>query len=562
MEALVVRHLTYLGAQSKPGESLRIARDGHGLEIAAEWAGLDEPTAQAAYGLMAIHGRAQASGPQRLAVDYVTTATGVIATQGVLAALLSGMRGRPIAAVGTGVANAALLTISQYLAAASASDPDYLEPLASNGTPPPFESADGTLLELETLDPQPWADFWTFLGLTPAVIARAWKAFVLRYATATASLPAELHQATRMLAFEQLRQAAERAGVTIQPVRTFGQRLADVEGQCQQLGRPWTISPRPGRRTSPSQAMDSAEPLSGLLVVETGRRIQGPMAGHILQLLGAEVVRIEPLGGDPLRGMPPMVGDCSARFLALNRNKRVVEADLRAASGRATVRELARDAAVFLHNLAPGKAAQMSLDAPDLWKINPGLVYAYASGWGEERGGSPPPGTDFIAQAYSGLAHNVRPAGQRPAGSLMTILDVLGGLIAAEGVVAALVNRYRTGRGQQVDSSLLSAAGVLQAPIAESAAAHQPVWGMWDAPVPTADGHVMIAAGSRPPQSLSPTDLASQRTVDALASLRSAGMCAVAVCQDPAALVTDPAVSPLVEFDGCAFVRPPWRFVR
>jgi crotonobetainyl-CoA:carnitine CoA-transferase CaiB-like acyl-CoA transferase len=255
-----------------------------------------------------------------------------------------------------------------------------------------------------------------------------------------------------------------------------------------------------------------------------------------------------------------MVGDCSARFLALNHGKRVVEADLRTASGRETVRDLARNADVFLHNLAPGKAARMGLDDEDLLKINQGLVYAYASGWGEERGCNPPPGTDFVAQAYSGLAHNVRPAGQRPAGSLMTLLDVLGGLIAAEGIVAALLNRHRTGRGQRISSSLLSAAGVLQAPIAESAAAPQPVWGGWDTPVPTADGHVMVAAGSRAPRSLSPRDLVSQTTAEALATLHSAGLCAVAVCADLAALATDPAVSQFVELDGCALVRPPWRF--
>jgi crotonobetainyl-CoA:carnitine CoA-transferase CaiB-like acyl-CoA transferase len=205
VEALVLQHLVHLGAQPKSGDGLRVAYDDQKLDIAVDWAGLDEPTAQAAYGLMAVHGRAQGGGPQRIAVDYVTTVAGVIATQGALAALLSGLRGRPIAAIGTAVANAAMVAVSQYLAAASTDDPEYVEPLAHHGTPPPFESSDGIVFELEALDPQPWADLWTVLGVAPGVIARAWKAFVLRYATATASLPAELHQATRVLPFERLR---------------------------------------------------------------------------------------------------------------------------------------------------------------------------------------------------------------------------------------------------------------------------------------------------------------------------------------------------------------------
>ena len=69
-------------------------------------------------------------------------------------------------------------------------------------------------------------------------------------------------------------------------------------------------------------------------MVEAGRRIQGPLAAHVLGLLGARINRVEPAGGDPLRGMPPMVGDCSARFLALNRGKQVVEANLRTAASR------------------------------------------------------------------------------------------------------------------------------------------------------------------------------------------------------------------------------------
>ena len=238
------------------------------------------------------------------------------------------------------------------------------------------------------------------------------------------------------------------------------------------FGAPWRFTP-----TAPAEPLAAMPagglPLHGLRVVEAGRRIQGPLAGHVLRLLGAEVVRVEPAGGDPLRGMPPMVGDCSARFLALNRGKRIVEVDLRSAAGRATVRDLVDTADVFLHNWAPGKAAELGLDSGDFVARNPRLVYAYASGWGDARGPDAPPGTDFIAQAYAGLGEQLRPTGQPPAGSLMTLLDVLGGLVCAEGVLAALVARQRQRRGQRVETSLLSAAGVLQGPLP----VQRPTWG-------------------------------------------------------------------------------------
>ena len=121
-------------------------------------------------------------------------------------------------------------------------------------------------------------------------------------------------------------------------------------------------------------------PLSGLTVIESCRRIQGPLAGHLLALLGAEVIRIEPPGGDPLRGMPPIADDCSARFDALNRFKTIREVDIKSLAGQAEVKEMVQHADVFLHNWAPGKAVLLNLDHEDLAATNPSLIYAYA-GW-------------------------------------------------------------------------------------------------------------------------------------------------------------------------------------
>ncbi|MFD0393728.1 CoA transferase [Streptomyces nogalater] len=107
----------------------------------------------------------------------------------------------------------------------------------------------------------------------------------------------------------------------------------------------------------------------------------GPLAGHVLGMLGARVVRVEPRAATRSAARSH-AGDCSARFLALNEGKSVVEADLKTAAGRRTVRDLAREADVFLHNWAPGKAEVFGLDAGTLCAANPALVYAHASGWG------------------------------------------------------------------------------------------------------------------------------------------------------------------------------------
>jgi crotonobetainyl-CoA:carnitine CoA-transferase CaiB-like acyl-CoA transferase len=231
--------------------------------------------------------------------------------------------------------------------------------------------------------------------------------------------------------------------------------------------------------------------------------VQGPLAGHALRLLGATVTRVEPPGGDPLRGVPPMAGECSARYRALNRGKHVAELDLGTSAGRRELRHLVAGADVFVHNWAPGRAERWELDAPQLAAANPRLVYAWASGWGDALGRRPPIGTDYLVQAYSGLAWS--------APSLMTVTDVLGGLVCAQGVVAGLLAAARTGRGQRVDSSLLSAAGILLSPPASPP----------------------VRAGSEPTG---------------------------AVCDDLARLAADPRFAMALEHDGCTFVRSPWRF--
>jgi crotonobetainyl-CoA:carnitine CoA-transferase CaiB-like acyl-CoA transferase len=202
----------------------------------------------------------------------------------------------------------------------------------------------------------------------------------------------------------------------------------------------------------------------------------------------------------------------SARFAALNRGKGVLEADLRSAQGRSAVQELVRGSDVLLHSLAPAKVAGLGLDAATVAALRPGLVYAQASG------GGPGLSTDYPVQAHSGLAALLAPDGLPPRPTLLTVCDVLGGLVCAAGTVAALEARERTGRAQHVESSLLSAARLL------CGAANQ------------AGG----AAG--------------------MGGMGDGG--GVAVCTDLAVLARDPRVVAALEFgaDGCAFVRAPWEF--
>ncbi|MGH3766320.1 MAG: CoA transferase [Pseudonocardiaceae bacterium] len=588
--AVALDHLRMLGCAftGSPGSQTCVADAGqlrlslpevgrHPLHVdcAIGWAGPvdalleDEAAVEAACGIMHVHGR-KSGIPEPLGVDYACVTAGVLAAQGVLAALVGRLRGLDLRRVTTSVAQAALLSVMQYLAAATAADGGS-EPMRPGG--PPFTSGDGVRFEIEVFDAAGWQRFWALLDADGTAARRGWQPFQLRYATATCPLPDELQQAVGRCRFAALVAAADAAGVSIL-------RLRDV-AECGAEPAPWRIAPLPGDTPAAALARPPATaqlPLEGLVVVEAGRRLQGPLAGHILGLLGARVVRIEPPGGDLLRGMPPMAGDCSARFLALNRGKDVVEIDPKSPAGRRAVQELVAGADVFVHNWAPGKATQLKLDAGHLAAVRPGLVYAYASGWGNAFGAAPPLGTDFMVQAHSGLAALVRPYDEPPAPSLMTLTDVLGGLICAQGVLAGLLARIRTGAGQRVDSSLLSAAMVLQQPVLQQPCAGRPAWTPLDRPLATADGYVVLPTRTRlQPDRVAAAcgagsgfDTSSFDTVAAyfrqepsstwVERLRAAELGCVPVCTDLATLATDPRFALALQPDICTFTRPPWEF--
>jgi crotonobetainyl-CoA:carnitine CoA-transferase CaiB-like acyl-CoA transferase len=571
-------------------------RDTAAVTCAIDWAGpldlalSEERAVQAACGLMHVHGRATGE-PVPLAVDYASTVAGVLAAQGATAALLARARGAYVGAVRTSVAHGALIAVAQYLAAATAGAPnssgdrgraeqgrgELRDLLRGSGgeapggrewagaagakTPtgtPHLVSADGIPIELEALDAEPWIGFWRRIGAPPEAVRNGWRPFQARFGTAVNPLPPALAEAVHRTPYPELHAAATASGASLLAVREHPEPPTTVPL--------WTLTPLPGGDPATPTTSHPTPPLTGLRIVESTRRVQGPLAGHLLHLLGAEVIRVEPPGGDPMRGIPPMADGCSARFAALNAGKTVVECDLTTAAGRAEVRELVRGADVFLHNWAPGKAAQLRLDADDLCRVRPGLVYAWASGWGDALGPRPPLGTDYLVQAHSGLAAALRPADEPPAPSLMTLTDVLGGLLCAQAVLAALLERARTGEGRRADSSLYSAS--LLVPRGE----RRVRWGPYDRPLATGDGHLWLDPGARAhPERVaralgagpSADPAARARTLpgaDLLPMLTRYGVTATPVCTDLAALARDPRLAPALGTGAHAFPRAPWEF--
>ncbi|MGY1771296.1 CaiB/BaiF CoA transferase family protein [Blastococcus sp. SYSU D00813] len=204
-------------------------------------------------------------------------------------------------------------------------------------------------------------------------------------------------------------------------------------------------------------------PLSGLLVADFSRILAGPYATMLLADLGAEVVKVEGPGGDDTRTWAPPVrqtagGDVATYYLGVNRNKRSVVLDLKDPGDAEAARELARRADVLVENFKPGGLARFGLDYASVSETNPALVYASISGFGSGPGGRSLPGYDLIVQAISGLMSLTGDPGGDPYRAGVAVFDVMAGLHATIGVLAALEQRHVTGRGQHVEVNLLSSA--------------------------------------------------------------------------------------------------------
>jgi crotonobetainyl-CoA:carnitine CoA-transferase CaiB-like acyl-CoA transferase len=192
--------------------------------------------------------------------------------------------------------------------------------------------------------------------------------------------------------------------------------------------------------------------LAGLTVLEIASYVSGPFAGMLLSDLGADVIKIEPPEGDPFRGWGK--DDYSATFGSLNRNKKSVVLDLKNDEGRRTLRQLVARADVLVENFRPGTMDRMTLGYEDLRALNDRLIYCSISGFGAKGPYRDYPGYDTIGQAMGGLLSLLtEKSSPRPMG--ISLSDHLTGIFACYGILAAVVARQRTGRGQRVETSLL-----------------------------------------------------------------------------------------------------------
>lgn len=208
--------------------------------------------------------------------------------------------------------------------------------------------------------------------------------------------------------------------------------------------------------------MTNRGPLAGTLVLDLSRALAGPHAAMMLGDLGARVIKVESPGrGDDSRTWgPPFVGDESTDatyYLACNRNKESVELDLKTASGAETLRSLIRRADVLVENFRPGVLDRLGFPPPVLEELNPRLVVLSISGFGSDGPEADRPGYDLIAQGESGLMSLTGPDPDHPTRVGVPIGDLLAGIYGAFGVVSALHERDRTGRGTVVRTSLLAA---------------------------------------------------------------------------------------------------------
>ncbi|MEV1064881.1 CoA transferase [Streptomyces sp. NPDC050263] len=249
----------------------------------------------------------------------------------------------------------------------------------------------------------------------------------------------------------------------------------------------------------------TAGALDGLLIADFSRILAGPYATMLLADLGAEVIKVEsPSGDDTRTWMPPVRDGVSTYYLGVNRNKRSLALDLKNAEDLRLAQELVSRADIMIENFKPGGLARFGLDYDTVRTDNPGLIYTSISGFGTA-GGASLPGYDLLVQAASGLMSLTGDADGPPYRAGISVFDVMTGMHAAIGILAALNHRNATGAGQHVEVNLLSSAlsGLVNhtsAHVAGEVVPHR----MGNAhpslfpyePLPTADKDLIVIAGN------------------------------------------------------------------
>ncbi|WP_366655451.1 CaiB/BaiF CoA-transferase family protein [Fodinicurvata sp. EGI_FJ10296] len=260
--------------------------------------------------------------------------------------------------------------------------------------------------------------------------------------------------------------------------------------------------------------MISAGALDGVKILDLTRILAGPTATQLLGDLGADVVKIENPGkGDDTRSWgPPFVPDAdgndtpeSAYYLCANRNKRSVAVDLATPEGVETIRALARESDVLVENFKVGGLKKYGLDYDTLSALNPGLVYCSITGFGQDGPRASQPGYDFLAQAMGGIMSLTGDPEGEPTKVGVGIADVMCGMYATVGILAALRHRERTGEGQHIDVALFDCqlAWLINEGTNSFLSGQDPARRGNQHPnivpyaaFPTADGHVVLTVGN------------------------------------------------------------------
>jgi crotonobetainyl-CoA:carnitine CoA-transferase CaiB-like acyl-CoA transferase len=202
-------------------------------------------------------------------------------------------------------------------------------------------------------------------------------------------------------------------------------------------------------------------PLAGVRVLDVSQVMAGPFASMLLGDLGADVIKIEPpKGGDQTRGAMgfKLKGNDSMGFLNLNRNKRSVALNLKSEAGRELMLRLVKDADILVENYRPGVMKRLGLSYEACREVNPGIVYASISGFGQSGPWARRPGFDLMAQAMSGVMSVTGYPGGPPVKAGVPVADIGCALFATYAMLAAYIGKQATGEGQYIDASLIDSA--------------------------------------------------------------------------------------------------------
>jgi len=196
-------------------------------------------------------------------------------------------------------------------------------------------------------------------------------------------------------------------------------------------------------------------PLDGVRVIELGQLLAGPFTGTLLAYFGADVVKVEPPGGDPIRGWRKLdEGGTSYWWRSLGRNKKSVTLDLKSDQGKALVRKLMGNADVVIENFRPGTMENWGLGPDSFAEGNPGLIYTRISGYGQTGPYASKPGYASVCEGIGGLRYVNGFPGERPVRPNLSLGDTIAGLHAALGILLALFERQQSDKGQVVDVAL------------------------------------------------------------------------------------------------------------